>query len=70
MRRPLRVLISNEHLVSTTNVYHGCVLEILGVVYPIDLILIVMGNVCVIVGMDGLSQFGALCNILTPRYNI
>ena len=40
--------------------YQGCVLEIFGVPYPIDLIPIPMRDICVIVGMDLLSQFGAM----------
>ena len=35
-------------------------LEIFGVEFPIDLVPIVMGDVCVIVGMDWLSRFGAM----------
>ena len=49
---PLRVSIVNEHAIYVSSVYQGCVLEIFGVSYLIDLILIPMGDVCVIVGMD------------------
>ena len=40
--------------------YQGCVLEIFGVPYSIDLILIPVVVVFVIVGMSWLSQFGAM----------
>ena len=59
---PLRVSIANEHGVSASSVYRGCELEIFGVSFPIDLIPIPMGDVCVIVGMDWLSCFGAKIN--------
>ena len=35
-------------------------LELFGAEYPVDLVLIAMGHVCVIVGMDWLSRFGAV----------
>ena len=57
---PLQVSIANEHGVSAFIVYQGCVLDIFGVPYLIDLIPVPMGNVCVIVGMDWLSRFGAM----------
>ena len=38
----------------------GCVLDIFGVGFPIDLVPITMGDVCVIVGMDWLSRFRAM----------
>ncbi|CAH1445284.1 unnamed protein product [Lactuca virosa] len=57
---PLRVSIANEHGVSASSVYRGCDLEIFGVSFPIDLIPIPMGEVCMIVGMDWLSRFGAM----------
>ena len=56
----LRVSIANEHGVSASSVYRGCELEICRVSFPIDLILIPMGEVCVIVGMDWLSRFVAM----------
>ena len=56
---PLRVSIANEHGISASSVFQDCVLEIFGVPYPIDLIPIPMGDVCVIVGMDWLSRFKA-----------
>ena len=40
---PLRLSVANEHEVSSSLVYHGCVLEIFGEPYLIDLILIPMG---------------------------
>ena len=43
-----------------TDVIRGCVLEIFGVEFPIDLVPIAMGDVCVIVGMDWLSRYGAV----------
>ena len=43
-----------------TDVIQGCILEIFGVEFPIDLVPITMGDVCVIVGMDWLSRFGAV----------
>ena len=44
---PLRVSIANEHGVSASLVYQGCELEIFGVSFLIDLILIPMGDVWV-----------------------
>ena len=49
---PFRVSIVNEHRVSASSVYQGCVLVIFGVSFLIDTIPIPMGDVCVIVGMD------------------
>ena len=46
-------------MVSTSRVYQDCALEIFRVPYPIDFIPIPIGDVCVIVGMDWLSRFGA-----------
>ncbi|CAH1418425.1 unnamed protein product [Lactuca virosa] len=57
---PLRVSIANEHGVSASSIYRGCEMEIFGVPFKIDLIPIPMGDVCVIVGMDWLSRFGAM----------
>ena len=54
---PLRVSIANEHGVYASLVYGRCQLEIFGVIFPIDLIPILRGEVCVIVGMDRLSRF-------------
>ena len=56
--RPLRVSIADEHAVFATDVIRGCVLHTFGVEFPIDLLPIAMGDVCVIVGMDWLSRFG------------
>lgn len=53
--RPLRVAIPDEHMISYSNVYWGCVLDIFSVEFSIDLIPIAMGDVYVIVGMDWLS---------------
>ena len=44
----------------SAEVIRGCVLEILGVEFLIDLVLIAMVDVCVIVGMDWLSKVGAV----------
>ncbi|XP_052622433.1 uncharacterized protein LOC128127784, partial [Lactuca sativa] len=60
LSRPLRVSIADEKVICATEVLRGCVLEIFGIGFPIDLIPIVMGDVCVIVGMDWLSWFGAV----------
>ena len=57
---PLQVSVVNEHGFSASSVIYGCVLEIFGVPYPIDLIHIPMGDVCMIVGMDRLSRFGVM----------
>ena len=56
----LWVSIANEHKIYASSVYQGCVLEIFGVSFPIDLIQIPMGDVCVIMGMEWLSRFGAM----------
>ena len=60
MSRPLRVSIADEKAVYATDVIRGCVIEIFGVDFPIHLVPIAMGDVCVIVGMDWLSKFGAV----------
>ena len=60
LSQPLRVSIADERAVYATEVIRGCVLEIFGVEFPIDLVPIGMGDVCVIVGMDWLSRFGAI----------
>ena len=60
LKCPLRVSISNEHGVSASSVYRGCELDIFMVSFPIDLIPIPMGEVCMIVAMDWLSRFGAM----------
>ena len=52
LSRPLRVSIADEHTVFATDVLRGCVLEIFGVEFPMDLVPIVMGDICVIVGID------------------
>ncbi|CAH1437172.1 unnamed protein product [Lactuca virosa] len=60
LSRPLRVSIADERAVFSTDVIRGCVLEIFGVEFPIDLVPIAMGDVCVIVGMDWLSRYEAV----------
>lgn len=60
LSRPLQVSIADEREVCATEVMRGCVLEIFGVDFPIDLVPIAMRNVCFIVGMDWLSRFGAV----------
>lgn len=50
--RPLRVAIADDCMVSTSEIYRDCVLEIFVVGLPIDLIPIAMVDACVIVGMD------------------
>ena len=60
LTRPLRVSIADERVIYATEVLRGCVVEIFGVEFPIDLVPIAMGDVCVIVGMDWLSRFGAV----------
>ena len=56
---PLWVSITNDHGIYAYRVYQCCVLDIFGVPYPIDLIPIPMGDVCVIVETDWFSKFGA-----------
>ena len=60
LSRPLRVCIADKRVIYATEVLRGCVVEIFGVEFPIDLVPIAMGDVCVIVGMDWLSRFGAV----------
>ena len=60
LSRPLRVSIADERVIYATEVIRGCVFEIFSVEFPIDLVPIAMGDVCVIVGMDWLSRFGAI----------
>lgn len=57
---PLRVSIANEYDVSTLSVFRDCTLEIFWVSYPINLVPIPMGNLCMIIGIDWLSRFGAM----------
>lgn len=47
-------------MVSDSEIYQDCVLEVFGVGFPIYLNPIVTGDVCMITGMDWLSRFGAL----------
>ena len=60
LSQPLRVSIDDEHVVFATDVIWGCVLEIFGFEFPIDLVSIAMGDVCVIVVTDWLSRFEAV----------
>ena len=53
----LRVSIANEHQIYALIIFRDCILEMFGVSYPIDLIPIPMGDVCVIIGMEWLSSF-------------
>ena len=57
---PLQVSVTNEHGIFASSVYQGSVLEIFGVSFPIDLILIPMGDICVTVGMDWLIHFDVM----------
>ena len=57
---PLRVSIADERAVYATELIRVCVLEIFGVEFPIHLVPNAMGDVCVIIGMDWLSRFGAV----------
>lgn len=52
----LWVSITSEHKVSTLNIFSHYILEIFGVLYPIDPIPIHIGDVCVIVMMAWLSR--------------
>ena len=53
-----------------TEVIRRCVLEIFGVEFPIDLVPIAMGDVCVIVGMDWLSKVGVVIDYERQRVTI
>ena len=46
-----------------SEVIRGCILEIFGYEFLIDLVPIAMGDVRVIVGMDWLSRFGAVIDL-------
>ena len=70
LSRPLRVSIADERAVYASNVIQGCVLDIFGVEFPIDLVPITMRDVCVIVGMDCLSRFGAVIDCEHPLVTI
>lgn len=48
---PFEVAITNDRTVLAWRIYRNCVLDIFGVRFPIDLIHILMGDVCVIVGI-------------------
>lgn len=56
----LQVSITNELEFYASSIYRRCVLEILGVSYPISMIPIPMGDVCEKVRLDWLSRFGAM----------
>ena len=56
----MEVAITDDCTVSSLDVYRDYMLEIFGVGFPIGLIPIPMGDVCMIAGMDWLSQFDAL----------
>lgn len=60
LSRPLGVSIAEERAVYAMDVIRGCILEIFGVEFQIDLVPIAIEDVCVIVGMDWLSRFGAV----------
>ncbi|XP_023765314.2 uncharacterized protein LOC111913831 [Lactuca sativa] len=60
--QPLTVAIADDRMISASEIYQDCVLEIFGVGFPIDLIIIAMGDVYMITCMDWLSWFGALNN--------
>lgn len=51
----LRVLNDNGHKVSASSVFCDCTLDIFRVSYPIYLIPILMGDVCMILDMEWLS---------------
>lgn len=55
--RPLKFTIADDHTISTMEVYQDYVLEIFAFGFPVDLIPIVMGDVCMIAGMCWLRQF-------------
>lgn len=52
LSRPLKISLADERVIYATEVLRGCVFKIFGVEFPIDLVPITMGDVCVIVGMD------------------
>lgn len=52
---PLRISIANKHKVSTTSIFRDCVLNIFRVQFPVNMVPISMGDVCMIVGMDWLG---------------
>lgn len=52
--------ISSEHKVFSSRVFHDYNLEFFGFSYLVDLIPIPMGDVCVLIGIEWLSIFGAL----------
>ncbi|XP_023754444.1 uncharacterized protein LOC111902865 [Lactuca sativa] len=56
----MEVAIVDDPMISTFDVYYDYVLEIFGVGFLIDLILILMRDVCVITFMDMLIHFKAL----------
>ena len=67
---PLRVSITNEHGIFASGVFQDCVLEIFWVPYSIDLTRIPMEDVCMIVGMDWLSRFGAMIDYEDQRMKV
>ena len=48
--------IFDNRLVSAYRVFRGCIIDIYGKRFPIDLIMMVMGELNLIVGMDWLNR--------------
>ena len=44
--------------------------EVIGVRYPIDLVPIPMGEICVAIGMDWMNRFGALIDCRRKRLSV
>ena len=59
LARPMVVEVADNRTIHVTDVYRGCTLEFSGVEFPIDLIPIVMRELCVIVGMNWPDVFDA-----------
>ena len=51
----LEVTIGDDHTDLATTVYRDCVFEIFNLEFSIDLVPILIGDVCVIMGIDLLS---------------
>ena len=56
----LEVEIASDQRVMATCVFRGCEFEASGMRFPIDLVPIPMGEICIAIGMDWLDRFGAL----------
>ena len=66
----LEVEIASDRKVTTYSVFRDCELEVNGVRYPIDLVPIPMGEICVAIGMDWMDRWGAMIDCKRKRLSV